>query len=196
MPEKRNWKEYNEHLIRRGEILFSLDFLEKWDEIEKMNKGKRGRPYEYPESFAVFMKILHDCIHIRYFIIAVDSSNRHIGISIGPVNATVENCYVAGNMFGIDIVHLTGKVLVRYNTVVNNTYGIYVFGRCYITINYNNIYDNEFGLKAEFTIVDASYNYWGSPLGPSILFNLRGDKIETFFAKVIYFPWLTEEYEQ
>jgi len=27
MPEKRNWKEYNEHLIRRGEILFSLDFL-------------------------------------------------------------------------------------------------------------------------------------------------------------------------
>lgn len=67
MPEKRNWKEYNEHLIRRGEILFSLNFLEKWDEeIEKMNRGKRGRPYEYPESFAVFMKILHDCIHIRY----------------------------------------------------------------------------------------------------------------------------------
>jgi len=27
MPEKRNWKEYNEHLIRQGEILFSLDFL-------------------------------------------------------------------------------------------------------------------------------------------------------------------------
>jgi len=67
MPERRNWKEYNEHLIRRGEILFSLDFLDKWDEeIEKMNRGKRGRPYEYPESFAVFMKILHDCIHIRY----------------------------------------------------------------------------------------------------------------------------------
>ena len=44
MPEKRNWKEYNEHLTRRGEILFSLDFLERWDEeIEKMNKRKRGR---------------------------------------------------------------------------------------------------------------------------------------------------------
>jgi len=44
-----------------------LDFLEKWDEeIKKMNKGKRGRPYEYPESLAVFTKILHDCIHIRY----------------------------------------------------------------------------------------------------------------------------------
>jgi len=67
MPEKRNWKEYNEHLVRRGEILFSLDFLDKWDEeIERMNRGKRGRPYEYPESFAVFMKILYDCIHIRY----------------------------------------------------------------------------------------------------------------------------------
>ena len=67
MPEKRNWKEYNEHLIRRGEILFSLDFLDNWEEeIKKMNEGKRGRPYEYPESFAVFTKILHDCIHIRY----------------------------------------------------------------------------------------------------------------------------------
>ena len=29
-----------------------------------MNKGKRGRPYEYPD--AIFMKILHDCVHIRY----------------------------------------------------------------------------------------------------------------------------------
>jgi|GEM_PF-4311553 len=36
MPEKRNWKEY-------------------YEEIEKMNKGKGGRPYEYPESFAIFM---------------------------------------------------------------------------------------------------------------------------------------------
>jgi len=28
MPEKRNWKEYNEQLVRRGEIYISLDFME------------------------------------------------------------------------------------------------------------------------------------------------------------------------
>ncbi len=123
--------------------------------------------------------------------------NGYIGIGIGRVNATVKNCYVAGNIFGIDISHSAGRVTVRYNTVVNNTYGIYVFGKMLSHhINYNNIYDNEFGLKAEFTIVDARYNYWGSPLGPSHLFGFRGDKIETFFAKVIYFPWLTEECDQ
>ena len=67
MPEKRNWKECNERLVREGEILFSIDFLEKWDkEIDRMNEGKRGRPYTYPESFILFLKILHDCIHIRY----------------------------------------------------------------------------------------------------------------------------------
>ena len=65
--QKRNWKEYNEHLVRRGEILFSIDFLENWDEeIEKMNEGKRGRPYDYPQSFMIFLKILHDCIQIKY----------------------------------------------------------------------------------------------------------------------------------
>jgi len=45
---QKNWEEYNEHLVRRGGILFSIDFLENWnEEIEKMNEGKRGRPYDY-----------------------------------------------------------------------------------------------------------------------------------------------------
>jgi len=38
-----NWKEYNEQLVRRGEILFSIHFLKNWnEEIEKMNEGKQG----------------------------------------------------------------------------------------------------------------------------------------------------------
>ena len=41
MPEKRNWKGYND-LIRRGEILFGLDSLGRDEEIEKMNGGKSG----------------------------------------------------------------------------------------------------------------------------------------------------------
>jgi len=41
MPEKRNWKGYND-LIRRGEILFGLDFLGRDEKIEKMSGGKRG----------------------------------------------------------------------------------------------------------------------------------------------------------
>ena len=42
---------------------YFLYFLEENEEIEKMNKGK-GRAYEYPDT--IFMKILHECVHIRY----------------------------------------------------------------------------------------------------------------------------------
>ena len=55
MQKKRNWKEYNEKLVRRGEIYLSLDFLENWDEeLDKMNKGKVGRSYIYPQTFMQF----------------------------------------------------------------------------------------------------------------------------------------------
>jgi hypothetical protein len=29
---QRNWKEYNEKLVKRGEFYLSLDFVESWDE--------------------------------------------------------------------------------------------------------------------------------------------------------------------
>ena len=60
MQKKRNWKEYNEKLVRRGELYISLDFLDNWDEeLEKMNKGKVGRPYIYPQTFMHFLAFLH-----------------------------------------------------------------------------------------------------------------------------------------
>jgi hypothetical protein len=61
MPmQKRGWKEYNERLVKRGELLISLDFLESWDdELKEMNKEKRGRPYEFPERLITFMAYVH-----------------------------------------------------------------------------------------------------------------------------------------
>lgn len=61
MPmQKRGWREYNERLVKRGELLISLDFLESWDdELKEMNKEKRGRPYEFPEKLILFMAYVH-----------------------------------------------------------------------------------------------------------------------------------------
>lgn len=60
MPHERNWKEYNEQLVRRGEIYISLDFIETWDkELDEMNYKKRGRPYKFPESFMIFLAFIH-----------------------------------------------------------------------------------------------------------------------------------------
>ncbi len=43
------WPSYNCSLVRRGEILFSHDFLDSWgSEIEKMNEGKKGQAIYFP----------------------------------------------------------------------------------------------------------------------------------------------------
>ena len=48
---KINWSEYNESLVRRGEVMFDTDFLDNWRaELKIMNKGKEGAKYLYPNS--------------------------------------------------------------------------------------------------------------------------------------------------
>lgn len=65
--DKRNWKEYNEELVRRGELCLSLEFLENWDnELDKMNEGKKGAPFSYPEQFVTFMAFVYSIFHMPY----------------------------------------------------------------------------------------------------------------------------------
>lgn len=54
-----DWKSVDEGLIRRGELLLSLDFLEKYDEeLEAMNRGKEGRPFSLTYSHIVFLAVV------------------------------------------------------------------------------------------------------------------------------------------
>ena len=54
----RNWKNYNESLVRRGEILLDFDVIDNWNtELIEMNKNKEGRKFVYPDSF---IKLLID----------------------------------------------------------------------------------------------------------------------------------------
>ena len=56
----RNLKEYNEALLRRGEILLDMDFIDSWSgELARMNEGKVGKPFLYPESFLAMLSIVH-----------------------------------------------------------------------------------------------------------------------------------------
>jgi len=44
--KKRDWKKYNEELVRRGELLFDPDFLSGWEEeLNRMNEKKEGAKY-------------------------------------------------------------------------------------------------------------------------------------------------------
>ena len=65
--DNRNWTIYNEKLVRRGEFYLSLEFLDSWDkELKKMNQGKRGRPFEYPEVFVQFSALWYTLFHLPY----------------------------------------------------------------------------------------------------------------------------------
>lgn len=63
----RNWKEYNEHLVRRGEILLNVECLRGWkEELKRMNRGKKGRPFLYPHSLVLFLGTLRVVFHLPY----------------------------------------------------------------------------------------------------------------------------------
>ena len=58
--DKRNWKEYNNKLIKRGEFYLNPRFLNTWlQETKEMNQDKEGKPYLYPNSMIEFLGILH-----------------------------------------------------------------------------------------------------------------------------------------
>ena len=58
--DKRNWKQYNNKLVKRGEFYINPSFLETWlDETKEINLNKVGQPYLYPPSMIEFLAILH-----------------------------------------------------------------------------------------------------------------------------------------
>lgn len=64
--DKRNWREYNEELVVRGEFLLDTRWVGSWDnELAEMNKGKRGKPYEYPESLIRLQGVWHQWVDYR-----------------------------------------------------------------------------------------------------------------------------------
>lgn len=58
--DTRDWKVYNEQLVKRGEFYLHPRFLSSWlPEVKEMNIGKEGSPYFYPQSLIEFLTILH-----------------------------------------------------------------------------------------------------------------------------------------
>jgi len=63
----RDWRRINEGLVRRGEILLDLRILDRWDsELERMNAGKEGGRYVYPDIFAKLLGYMRVLFHLPY----------------------------------------------------------------------------------------------------------------------------------
>jgi len=65
--DNRNWKIYNEELVRHGEFLLDYEWITKnWKiELEKMNKEKVGRKFQFPESLIKLQAVWHQLIDYR-----------------------------------------------------------------------------------------------------------------------------------
>ena len=49
--DNRKWPEYNEQLVKRGEFLLALDFVDDWNsELGRMNACKVGKPFRFPNT--------------------------------------------------------------------------------------------------------------------------------------------------
>ena len=56
----RDWRGYNDALVRRGEILLNVGFVAGWsNDLEAMNEGKEGARFRYPESFIKLLALIH-----------------------------------------------------------------------------------------------------------------------------------------
>jgi len=62
-----NWSSYNKSLVRRGEVILDFDVIDSWySELERMNDGKRGAQYHYPDSFIRLLGYMRVYFHLPY----------------------------------------------------------------------------------------------------------------------------------
>jgi IS5 family transposase len=62
-----HWPSYNQSLVRQGEILFSYDFLDIWDDdLARMNDNKKGKKYKFPDSFILIIGYIRVYFHLPY----------------------------------------------------------------------------------------------------------------------------------
>jgi hypothetical protein len=61
------WPDYNQSLVRRGEILLGFDVIDNWDmELKEMNKDKIGEPFHYPNTFLLLLGYAKAYFHLPY----------------------------------------------------------------------------------------------------------------------------------
>jgi hypothetical protein len=100
--DKRLWEIVNEMYVVRGEFLFDLDFVKSWDnELENMNKSKRGAPFQFPESFIEWLAVLSQWISNRglqgvtrrfqqYGLIPKEADYSTISIRVNKIDTSFE----------------------------------------------------------------------------------------------------------
>ena len=92
MSNGRDWRSYNDTLVRRGEIGIDPSMIESWKrELKRGNRGKVGVPYRYANSFIKLIACVRFLFHLPYrqaegFLIFL---SNHIGSLSVPDYSTM-----------------------------------------------------------------------------------------------------------
>jgi len=63
----RNWQEYNEYLVKRGEMYLTFDVLDSWErDLEELNRSKLGGRFAYSWDFIELLMLIHVVFHLPY----------------------------------------------------------------------------------------------------------------------------------
>lgn len=63
---KQEWEIVNENLVVRGEFLLDVEWVKDWgQELRKMNEGKKGSPFKFPESLIKLQAVWSQWIDYR-----------------------------------------------------------------------------------------------------------------------------------
>jgi hypothetical protein len=96
-----DWRLVDERLIRRGELLLSLDFLEGYDyELSLLNDCKVGRPFKITDGYAVFLAVVRYLFSMPYR--QVEGFTRALSRLIQRL-PTVDYSWVRRRMLGLDL---------------------------------------------------------------------------------------------
>jgi len=77
--DRRDWKIYHKELTLQGEFFFDLNFLENWEvELKQMNDGKRGAPYQFPNSLFEWLSPIYSFLSSRKMEGFLKQVSRHI----------------------------------------------------------------------------------------------------------------------
>ncbi len=111
-------------------------------------------------------------------------------------NIAIKHCNIHDNeCVGAMAQGIIGLAIYKCNVYNNGDDcggGIGVSQGIFVRINGNNIFNNSYyGIYADFSIVNAMHNYYGSFLGLSrnMTHPLRGDIVYGFASIIITFPW-------
>lgn len=130
------------------------------------------------------------------FITILNCYIVHNGVGVNLVNSSA--CYLEGCHFSLNThfsckfeQSLSGILLTRCVFTENLRYALYSENSAF-SISWSNLVKNEnFGLYAKNSVIDARYNWWGSKNGPAYTGLSRADRVTRRPREMTYAPWLT-----